>query len=742
MGGVKAQQRDRISNFANYGAYTGQDQNAIINNDPALVVPIGGIRNPNEVLGSSKLNLVGGFGNVAQDAKSSLLYGSNNSIEEFDNGVAIGKDNLVGGIIPGEDSYAIGKRLNPILSESMALGFGAEENRLNGIGERAITIGTYSANAGEAFNTLNVLPPSQVTLFEAPGVGIGTAEPQGKLNIVNRGATEGDNGELGVALNVQKEVEFITPGPEPGPIPIPDRRDDLFNVRDDGAAGFNIPANPGRPRAPYQFESTGLEPFGDGNGGEANIVQNYSNFPEFESFPPGVENNQAKWLALGERPPGQNDAQVAYGLAEVWDNNAGNFVLLDQTPGDEQETAAKDLAITFQDVTTANGDFAGRDGRNRLRFLFRNGQPIEDPAGRFELMSLEPTGEVGVGDYSGNSTQQANLEVKAETQGNGDPVFQVRNNGGPDDRGDLVMTANDDGNVGIGEADPDEKLVVDGVIAPALDNQFDLGRGGNNNPLRFVDINATGSIVSTSDKRMKNNIDSLNYGLEEIMELRPVNYMMKGHSERGEQLGLIAQEVDDVIKEVVKTYDGEMGMKGIRYSRIIPVLINGMQEQQKQVQKQVQKQQDEIEELQANLEQEKAENEALEEKVNQLSERVNQLAEQVNGVSQSFKKADEESLNQKTATISSEDANQAMLLQNRPNPYSNETVIPYYLPENAQNANMLITNTQGQMLKRIPLEGTGKGELTLQTADLKKGQYQYTLIIDGRQIQTRKMIVK
>ena len=83
-----------------------------------------------------------------------------------------------------------------------------------------------------------------------------------------------------------------------------------------------------------------------------------------------------------------------------------------------------------------------------------------------------------------------------------------------------------------------------------------------------------------------------------------------------------------------------------------------------------------------------------------------------------------------------------MLLQNRPNPYSNETVIPYYLPENAQNANMLITNSRGQMLKRIPLEGSGKGELTLQTADLNQGQYQYTLIIDGRQIQTRKMIVK
>ena len=55
---------------------------------------------------------------------------------------------------------------------------------------------------------------------------------------------------------------------------------------------------------------------------------------------------------------------------------------------------------------------------------------------------------------------------------------------------------------------------------------------------------------------------------------------------------------------------------------------------------------------------------------------------------------------------------------------------------------MLTTKANGQLVKGLPLEQPGKGELTLQTADLKKGQYQYTLIIDGRQIQTRKMLVK
>ena len=329
----------------------------------------------------------------------------------------------------------------------------------------------------------------------------------------------------------------------------------------------------------------------------------------------------------------------------------------------------------------------------------------------------------------GITSPDAKLSIANKGGNSSSTILNIRDNSF-----NKVFTVKNNGNVGIGTSSPSEKLVVDGQIFPTSDASFDLGSSGT----RWKTVFASNGVSTMSDKRLKTHIDSIKYGLSEIMKLRPVSYRVKKHETKKRHLGLIAQELEKVIKEPVTTGEGEKQLKGIIYSNLIPVLINGMQEQQKQVQKQ----QQEIQELQANLDQEKAKNKALEEKVNQLSERVNRLAEQVNGVSQSFNKADEESLNQKTATLSNEDADQAMLLQNRPNPYSNETVIPYYLPDNAQNANMLITNTQGQMLKRIPLEGTGKGELTLQTADLNQGQYQYTLIIDGRQIQTRKMIVK
>jgi len=96
-----------------------------------------------------------------------------------------------------------------------------------------------------------------------------------------------------------------------------------------------------------------------------------------------------------------------------------------------------------------------------------------------------------------------------------------------------------------------------------------------------------------------------------------------------------------------------------------------------------------------------------------------------------------------TGTIDDKTVKQrTMLLQNRPNPYSNETVIPYYLPENFKEVSMLITDINGQLVKRVSLQKPGKGEVTLETGNLEAGQYVYTLIIDGRKKASRKMIKK
>jgi len=68
--------------------------------------------------------------------------------------------------------------------------------------------------------------------------------------------------------------------------------------------------------------------------------------------------------------------------------------------------------------------------------------------------------------------------------------------------------------------------------------------------------------------------------------LRPVSFYWKDGNDRDKKLGLVAQEVKEVVKEAVIVGDDENQTLGLNYSELIPVLIKGMQEQQKQIETQ------------------------------------------------------------------------------------------------------------------------------------------------------------
>jgi len=97
-----------------------------------------------------------------------------------------------------------------------------------------------------------------------------------------------------------------------------------------------------------------------------------------------------------------------------------------------------------------------------------------------------------------------------------------------------------------------------------------------------------------SDIRLKKNIKRIedSASLSKVMQLNPVYYDWKENTPsslrqnypEGRQIGLIAQEVQKYIPEVVKTeplYDKEY--KGIDYGRLVTVLIGAVQEQQKEI---------------------------------------------------------------------------------------------------------------------------------------------------------------
>lgn len=197
----------------------------------------------------------------------------------------------------------------------------------------------------------------------------------------------------------------------------------------------------------------------------------------------------------------------------------------------------------------------------------------------------------------------------------GDPIFEIGIGTGPSSRAN-AMTVRKNGNVGIGTTVPLDRLHVNGRVRfqtveyfedggtseiagrgdvrPSSNNIYDIGTS----TYRYDDIYATNGTINTSDERLKNNIENLGYGLEAVKQLRPVSFRWNEGFDQGTKLGLIAQEVLQVLPEVVKTHDYKVSEEdesqatryevdnlGIYYSSLVPVLIKAIQELEIKVEK-------------------------------------------------------------------------------------------------------------------------------------------------------------
>ena len=134
------------------------------------------------------------------------------------------------------------------------------------------------------------------------------------------------------------------------------------------------------------------------------------------------------------------------------------------------------------------------------------------------------------------------------------------------------------GNVGVATATPDEKLTVGGIFTPSAENAYTLGTSTT----RWKEAWAGNGTVQTSDARLKTNVLPLNYGIAEIMKMNPVAYNWKTSPSTDRKVGLIAQEVQSVIPEVV-VGDAAKETLGMNYAELAPVLIKAIQQQQQRL---------------------------------------------------------------------------------------------------------------------------------------------------------------
>lgn len=223
-------------------------------------------------------------------------------------------------------------------------------------------------------------------------------------------------------------------------------------------------------------------------------------------------------------------------------------------------------------------------------------------------------------------------------------------------------------------------------------------------------VTATNFLVD-SDYRYKENITTLDNSLDKLMKMNVVSYNLKQRTvETGDSAktmsnlydkdspilnnkhyGLIAQELQQIYPDLV-VKDGN-GYLSVNYIEIIPLLIHSIQE------------------LKQQLDSKETYNDSKANRASLVS--------------------DIESVAVTTTTLE----------QNRPNPFNESTTIDCCISEDVANAVLYIYDMNGKQIDKYLISERGNTNVEISASSLAAGMYMYSLITDGKVIDTKRMIL-
>jgi hypothetical protein len=248
--------------------------------------------------------------------------------------------------------------------------------------------------------------------------------------------------------------------------------------------------------------------------------------------------------------------------------------------------------------------------------------------------------------------------------------------------------------------------------------------------------------------------------------------------------GFIAQEVEATVNKLGVTFSGvdaptnKNGHYGLRYADFVVPLVKAVQEQQAQIEalspEGFDAMQEEITALRSvnehllaaeavlsaenaalTLKQSaidvevtalRAENESIRGQINDILALLNAHGTELGTLNfnlQDCCNKGQEGLGHVPGQVNTqqEASDNAKLEQNAPNPFHENTLIRYYLPQETQRASIVITDLGGTQVMSIPLEGQGVGQALINGGSLATGTYVYTLVVDGRQVDSKRMVL-
>jgi hypothetical protein len=265
-------------------------------------------------------------------------------------------------------------------------------------------------------------------------------------------------------------------------------------------------------------------------------------------------------------------------------------------------------------------------------------------------------------------------------------------------------------------------------------------------------IIARGSWIN-SDERFKENIQDFN-DVSNLLNLKPVSYSFKkgmsvnlkavNSSDSAKlitpqaqnslqeepdkitskkQFGFIAQDVQKIYPDLVLA--DEKGYLSVNYTAFIPIIVQALKVQQ-------------------------AKNILKDSIINSLNNQVITLQKAVALQEQSMISLQNQiedikknccTSKTKSVAVDNNQNQEITLYQNAPNPFTQTTEIKFFLPETVTSASLIICNMQGNMIRTITISSRGNGGITINGSELKAGMYLYSLIADGTEIDTKRMIL-
>ena len=264
----------------------------------------------------------------------------------------------------------------------------------------------------------------------------------------------------------------------------------------------------------------------------------------------------------------------------------------------------------------------------------------------------------------------------------------------------------------------------------SYNNTTSIGHGAiatASNQVRIGDSNVTsigGQVAWTtlSDGRFKRDLRKNVAGLDFIKQLNPVSYILDKDSydkflgipdsirmERAasrktpqRQVGFIAQEVEAIVKKSgfvfsgVETPQNENDTYAIRYSEFVVPLVKAVQE---------------------------------------LSALADSRQKEIVRLKEALRKYRQDN------RVNEKQSSGGALFQNHPNPFSSTTEIRMELPDVTRQASLTIYNLEGKQLKNIQVNERGATTVNISGNELSPGMYLYTLIADGRVVDTKRLIL-